>query len=49
MGRTGQALTTLLAQNGPMTRPLCLWPAVVRYGGRGSTNHAANFRCLGHR
>ncbi|MDQ0604662.1 hypothetical protein QF037_009007 [Streptomyces canus] len=45
----GKAPTTLLAQNGPMTRPLCLRPAVARYDGRGSTNDAANFRCTGHR
>jgi feruloyl esterase len=27
------------------TRPLCPWPKVARYTGRGSTNDAANFVC----
>ncbi|MEU5893974.1 tannase/feruloyl esterase family alpha/beta hydrolase [Streptomyces sp. NPDC047461] len=44
----GKAPTTLLAQNGPMARPMCLWPALAPYDGRGSTNDAANFRCTGH-
>ncbi|MEU0585379.1 tannase/feruloyl esterase family alpha/beta hydrolase [Streptomyces sp. NPDC006132] len=43
----GEAPTTLLAANGPMSRPLCRWPAVARYDGHGSTNDAANFRCSG--
>ena len=45
----GKAPTTLRAANGPMSRPLCLWPAVARYDGHGSTNDAANFRCTGRR
>ncbi|MEU1005797.1 tannase/feruloyl esterase family alpha/beta hydrolase [Streptomyces tibetensis] len=43
----GKAPTTLRAENGPMSRPLCRWPAVARYDGHGSTNDAANFRCSG--
>ncbi|MFG2470322.1 tannase/feruloyl esterase family alpha/beta hydrolase [Streptomyces canus] len=42
-----KAPTTLLARNGPMSRRLCLWPAVARYDGHGNTNDAANFRCTG--
>jgi feruloyl esterase len=29
-----------------MTRPLCPYPKVARYQGTGSTNDAANFRCV---
>ncbi|MDX2602791.1 tannase/feruloyl esterase family alpha/beta hydrolase [Streptomyces caniscabiei] len=43
----GKAPTTLRAENGSMSRPLCRWPAVARYDGHGSTNDAANFRCTG--
>lgn len=28
------------------TRPLCAWPAVARWNGKGSTDEAANFRCV---
>ena len=28
-----------------MTRPLCAYPQVARYSGKGSTNDAANFVC----
>jgi feruloyl esterase len=28
-----------------MTRPVCAWPQVVRYKGRGDTNSAASFIC----
>jgi feruloyl esterase len=31
---------------GVRTRPLCLYPAVAAYNGRGSTDDAANFTCL---
>ncbi|WP_306954264.1 tannase/feruloyl esterase family alpha/beta hydrolase [Streptomyces sp. B4I13] len=37
----GKAPTTLRAENGSMSRPLCRWPAVARYDGHGSTNDAA--------
>jgi feruloyl esterase len=30
----------------PMSRPLCPFPQVARYTGSGSTNDAANFRCV---
>jgi feruloyl esterase len=30
----------------PMTRPLCVYPAVARYGGKGSSDDAANFSCV---
>lgn len=29
-----------------MTRPLCAYPKVARYQGKGSTNDAMNFRCV---
>jgi feruloyl esterase len=29
-----------------MTRPLCVFPKVAKYSGRGSTNDAANFTCI---
>lgn len=28
------------------TRPLCVWPAVAKYNGSGSTDDAANFSCV---
>ena len=31
---------------GTMTRPLCAYPKVARWTGKGSTNDAANFRCV---
>jgi len=31
---------------GTLTRPLCAYPNVARYVGRGSTNDAASFRCV---
>ncbi len=30
----------------PITRPLCVYPAVARYKGRGDTNAAENFECV---
>ncbi len=30
----------------PITRPLCAYPAVARYQGRGDTNAAENFACV---
>jgi feruloyl esterase len=33
-------------KQGIMTRPLCAYPKVARYQGKGSTNDAANFRCV---
>ena len=34
------------AAPGTLTRPLCPYPKVARWTGAGSTNDAANFRCL---
>jgi len=36
------------ASNGVVdrTRPLCVYPQVARYNGKGSTDEAANFSCL---
>jgi hypothetical protein len=28
-----------------MTRPICAYPAMARYAGKGDTSDAANFRC----
>jgi len=33
----------------PMTRPLCVYPAVARYSGKGSSDDAANFSCVAPR
>ena len=33
------------AQGVARTRPLCLYPKVAVYKGRGNTNDAANFSC----
>jgi len=33
------------AQGVARTRPLCVYPKVAVYKGRGSTNDAANFSC----
>lgn len=30
----------------PLTRPLCLYPAIARYKGSGEVNDAANFSCV---
>jgi feruloyl esterase len=30
----------------PMTRPLCVYPKVARYGGKGSSDDAVNFTCV---
>jgi hypothetical protein len=30
----------------PMSRPLCPFPQVARYGGSGSTDDATNFKCV---
>jgi len=48
----GQAPSRIVAtKNGPagtpvMTRPLCAYPAQARWNGTGSTDDAANFRCV---
>ena len=34
------------AQGVARTRPLCVYPKVARYKGKGSTDDAANFRCV---
>lgn len=45
----GQAPATLVATHdaGPMTRPLCPFPALARYGGAGDVNDPKNYRCGG--
>ncbi|MEY2854081.1 MAG: hypothetical protein RL030_1213 [Pseudomonadota bacterium] len=46
---TGQAPESLTASNPPggamRTRPLCAYPKVAKYTGRGSTDEEASFRC----
>jgi len=45
----GQAPERIIATGGvvPMrTRPLCPYPKVARYNGRGSIDDAANFTCV---
>ena len=34
------------AAPGTLTRPLCAYPDVAQWTGRGSTSDAANFRCV---
>jgi hypothetical protein len=40
-----RAPRALPAANATVTRPLCAWPEVARYKGRGDTDDAVNFRC----
>jgi hypothetical protein len=46
----GKAPDRILASKaipgGMRTRPLCTYPAVARWNGRGSTDDAANFVCV---
>ncbi len=46
-GRAPVSLTASKLTNGKvtMTRPVCAWPQVVRYRGRGDTGSAASFTC----
>jgi feruloyl esterase len=40
-------LATKFVDDTPQTtRPLCVFPKVAKYSGRGSTNDAANFTCI---
>jgi feruloyl esterase len=43
----GQAPATLIATHdaGPVTRPLCPFPALARFGGTGDVNDPKNYRC----
>jgi feruloyl esterase len=50
MGRAGRAPDQILASHATKgvvdrTRPLCSYPAVAEYKGRGDTDHAASFTC----
>jgi feruloyl esterase len=47
-GRPPQAILASRVENGQVvrTRPLCPAPAMARYTGSGSTDEAANFRCV---
>ena len=49
----GAAPTRILATkadlpegSAPFSRPLCAWPKVARYKGKGSLRDAANFSCV---
>jgi feruloyl esterase len=42
----GVAPETIIATNGVMSRPLCVFPKVAKYKGSGDTNVAANFTCV---
>ncbi len=45
----GKAPTRIVATRTgdvPMTRPLCAYPAVARYDGKGSSDDATNFSCV---
>lgn len=46
-GREPASLVASKVEGGrtTMTRPVCAWPQVVRYKGRGDTNLAASFTC----
>jgi feruloyl esterase len=37
------------APGGPRSRPLCPYPQVAHYSGRGSTDDAASFQCVAPR
>jgi feruloyl esterase len=47
-GRAPQQIVATRVENGRVvrTRPLCPSPAMARYSGAGSTDDAANFRCV---
>ncbi len=42
----GIGANIMSSARGTLTRPLCAYPRVARWTGRGSTNEAANFRCV---
>ncbi len=44
----GEAPATLIAQreDGTMKRPVCRWPQVARYSGKGDANDPASWRCV---
>jgi feruloyl esterase len=42
----GIGANIMSSSRGTLTRPLCSYPRVARWTGRGSTNDAANFRCV---
>jgi len=45
---TVDAIRTDANGNVLRSRPLCPYPRVARYRGKGSTDDAANFRCSKH-
>jgi feruloyl esterase len=49
-GRVASEMTDSDSKSGtrtvPITRPLCVYPAIARYKGRGDTNAAENFACV---
>ena len=44
---TGKAPETMLATraDGTLARPLCAWPKVAHYKGKGNANQPANWEC----
>jgi len=42
----GVAPETIIATNGVMTRPLCVFPKVAKYNGSGHSNDATSFTCV---
>ncbi|HXW70156.1 MAG TPA: tannase/feruloyl esterase family alpha/beta hydrolase [Methylocella sp.] len=43
---TGVAPEIIIATNGVMSRPLCVFPKVAKYKGSGNSNDAINFICV---
>jgi feruloyl esterase len=43
---SGTAPGSIVARNSTRTRPLCPYPRVAEYKGEGSTDDAANYRCV---
>ncbi|WEK46013.1 MAG: tannase/feruloyl esterase family alpha/beta hydrolase [Candidatus Andeanibacterium colombiense] len=45
---SGKAPETIVAKkaDGSMVRPLCAWPKVAQFGGKGDANDPKNYRCI---